>query len=115
MPELLIKNETNFTVIQNLESVCKALHRSEEAILRYFGHTIGAQINVKKRSINGSYTKKYLQDALSIMIEKYVTCKQCGNPETHILKSHNEKYSMSCSACGVVTKLPSDKILKYMV
>lgn len=53
------------------------------------------------------------------MIDKYVLCKACGNPETKLRAKMGKRMTMQCDACGVKSVLEyndavSESLIKYL-
>jgi len=124
MPELEAKVESRGngikTVIVNLADIAKALARPTTYPIRYIGYTLGALVDINESTnryiVNGKHSEEDLSALLDGFIDKYVLCKQCGNPETILSVSKDQStLRLKCKACGGVTKVNAlDNIGKFI-
>lgn len=107
MPEIRTKVEGKGngikTVIENLSLVATALARPGPYIIKYFGFELGAQTTIGLKDdrwiINGIPSQETLQTHLDGFIKKFVLCKRCKNPETHV-HIKDGAIILDCQACG---------------
>lgn len=106
MDKMILKTESNKTVITNLSKICKDIDRDEKTLLNFFGKSFGCGTNfdskTNKSTINKEVNLSDLESKLFMYIEKHVLCETCGNPETVIDKVKKKK---TCKACGNSSKL----------
>jgi translation initiation factor 5 len=76
--------------------------RTDKGIISFFATQLGTGWN--KSKFNRIVDTNTLEDLLEIYIERYVLCKSCFNPETHL-----NKKILSCSACGHSIKVDNIK------
>lgn len=118
MPELQIKREGRGngtkTIITNLVDVARSLDRPVVYIIKYFGYTLGAQVNCETNVINGTHTVDRLRELLSSFIMEYVLCQICKNPETS-LSSHHKCITQNCRACGGIRNITNGKLINYIL
>lgn len=60
---------------------------------KFFGCELGAQTQFDYKNdryiVNGSHDGNRLQELLDGFIRKYVLCKECDNPETNLVSTHD--------------------------
>lgn len=104
------------TVIVNVAEVARALGRTPEYVIKYFGYELGAQTNTERSLINGSHDASELQDSLDGFINKFVLCASCKNPETEIQIKEKDNLQRDCKACGHISKIdPRHKLYSYIL
>jgi translation initiation factor 2 beta subunit (eIF-2beta)/eIF-5 len=101
-------NKTYFT---NLPVVAAELKRDPLEILKWFGYTLGVQVNLKEYALNGKYETPLLQTRLQEYINNHIMCGVCGNPETTYLLAGSSKSSTTASdgkkSSGLIKKCGS--------
>lgn len=97
MPQLQILYQKNFTILNNLADVSKALHVKSNDLIKYIANTIGTMFNTKKNSLSGVQDVKRISDIVIKFIETYVLCEVCGLPE---LVTDKDSKSFVCNSCG---------------
>tara|TARA_Y100000385_G_C13063620_1_gene625613 strand:+ start:1352 stop:1840 length:489 start_codon:yes stop_codon:yes gene_type:complete len=110
MEGIIIRKKTNKTFIKNLKQISKQLNRDIKFIQNYFNKELSIPVRwIEKESeleISGKFKVCTLQDILQEMINNYITCKHCNNPETNILlRSDKKRLKLDCIACGLGTKI----------
>ena len=101
------------TKINNLGEVGADLRREPSHLLKFFSLELGTimrnmKLGVKKTSqvnyiLNGKFTSERLSEVLDSLIDKYVLCGTCGNPETEFKLKKNVIF-LECQSCGHQTK-----------
>ncbi|KAL5008882.1 hypothetical protein ScPMuIL_014463 [Solemya velum] len=123
MPRLIAKVEGKGngikTVIVNMPEIAKALSRPPTYPTKYFGCELGAQTQFDFKNeryiVNGSHDSSKLQSLLDGFIQKFVLCRQCSNPETHLLVKKNS-IAQRCVACGYNCQIDMrHKLTTYIV
>jgi len=124
MPELEAKVESRGngikTVIVNIADIAKALARPATYPVRYIGYTLGALVDINETTnryiVNGKHSEEDLSVLLDGFIDKYVLCKQCGNPETVLSVTKDQsRLRLKCKACGGVTMVDAlDQLGKFI-
>ncbi|KAG0050588.1 hypothetical protein BGZ89_003801 [Linnemannia elongata] len=108
MPKLVSKIEGKGngikTVIPNMADIARALSRPTAYPTKYFGCELGAQVKIDEKTdryiVNGAHDAAKLQSLLNGVIQKFVLCPSCGNPETDIIVDKAGLIQMYCNACG---------------
>ena len=101
VPDPETQKDGAFTRLTNLSSIADALSRDPEhlhsAIQRELG-TAGQFENGRGR-YNGTFTPSDFSAAIDAYIEEYVTCSECGLPDTRLVME-NRTQMLRCEACG---------------
>ena len=108
------------TNVMNMVEVAKALGRPASYTTKYFGCALGAQSRYNEGSglsiVNGAHNTQELAQTLEGFIKTFVQCYKCGNPETVMAVDKRENITMTCKACGFVSKLdPRHKLNTYII
>jgi translation initiation factor 2 subunit 2 len=77
------------------------INRQIGHISKYLMHELTApgQIDGSKLILGGRFSKKSVQDKLNQYIKEYVICRECGSPETHLIRE-DRNYKIKCMGCG---------------
>jgi translation initiation factor 2 subunit 2 len=90
-----------FTRLTNLEAIADALSRDPQhlhsAIQREFG--TNGQFDGGEARYNGSFDVADFQAAVDAYVAEYVTCSECGLPDT-VIKTEDGVDMLRCQACG---------------
>lgn len=96
--------EGNKTIIRNFKVVVDKLRRDNESLIKYLTKELAVPVAYEgdrlliHRKISGDILHRKLRE----FIEKYVLCKECKKPDTHIVASHGLRH-LVCEACGAKT------------
>jgi translation initiation factor 2 beta subunit (eIF-2beta)/eIF-5 len=127
MPKMEIKvegtNKMIRTYIMNINIIAECLNRTAEYINTYLGQELSVNQCYDKQTerfyVSGKYDQQKIQSVLQKMINAFVLCKKCGNPETVntiIGKKKNTTVNLICRSCGHVVELDNtDKFVKYII
>lgn len=109
MPKLRTVNRNGKTEISNLADIARELERSESFIVSFLKSKLSTHIQQKKDKIilAGIYLSEKLQEEIKVLIDSYVLCPTCGNPETEYKKD-----SLKCRSCGSLNKIEISNALK---
>jgi len=101
VPDAEAQKDGAFTRFTNLSSIADALDRDPEhlhsTIQRELG-TAGKYEDGRAR-YNGSFSPTELNAAIESYIAEYVTCSECGLPDTKLV-TENRTQMLRCEACG---------------
>ncbi len=112
-----------FTVINNLEEICKTINTPSEILYKYIANDLGSSFNEKKKSITGTHLQDTVQKTIFSYINDFVICSKCGIPEILYLLKDKNIIESKCSACGSynciknnnkINTKTTDIILKYL-
>jgi translation initiation factor 2 beta subunit (eIF-2beta)/eIF-5 len=127
MPKMEIKvegtNKMIRTYIMNINIIAECLNRTTEYINTYLGQELSVNQCYDKQTerfyVSGKYDQQKIQSVLQKMINAFVLCKKCGNPETVntiVGKKKNTTVNLICRSCGHVVELDNtDKFVKYII
>lgn len=127
MPKLIAKVEGKGngikTVIVNMPEIAKSLNRPPMYPTKYFGCSLGAQVNFDNKSeryiVNGAHDPDKLQDLLDEFIATYVLCQSCANPETILSVSKKKGIigtnCMACGHAGTIAAGANDRVAAYIL
>lgn len=97
------ETDGSFTRLTNLDRIADALSRDPESLHRFvqreFG-TNGEYENGRGR-YSGSFSLADFEAAIDAYTAEYVTCSECGLPDTRI-QSEDGIEQLRCTACGAV-------------
>ena len=90
-----------FTRLTNIPEIAAALNRDAEHLHRSIQRQFGTngQFEGGQARYNGSFTLADFDAAIAAYVETYVTCTECGLPDTRLsLEDGNQM--LRCDACG---------------
>jgi translation initiation factor 2 subunit 2 len=102
MPKFEYFTEGNKTIIKNFKSVAERIRREPDVISKYLTKELAVPAEqqgdrlVLQRRMTGDILNKKLED----FINKYVMCKQCNRPDTHIEDMGGRLRNLVCESCG---------------
>lgn len=90
-----------FTRLTNVQAISDALARDSEQLHRYIQREFGTngQFDGTQARYNGSFTVADFNAAIDAYVEEYVTCSECGLPDT-VLTKEDGVDMLRCEACG---------------
>ncbi|MBU3967788.1 MAG: translation initiation factor IF-2 subunit beta [Euryarchaeota archaeon] len=98
-PKLLTEGKT--TVLENFAVIVDKLNRAPEHVFKFLLRELGT---AGKRDGNrvifqGKFSSSVFFQLVDAYIKDYVTCSECGRPDTHLIKV--ERFlALRCDACG---------------
>jgi translation initiation factor 2 subunit 2 len=102
MPKFEYFTEGNKTIIKNFKTVSEKIRREPEVISKYLTKELAVPAEqqgerlILQRRLSGDILNKKLHD----FINKYVICKQCNRPDTHIEDMGGRLRNLVCESCG---------------
>lgn len=102
MEKIICIEQKGKSVVQNIDSISKALDRDCKYIINYFKKSLGTSIIYKdnKLIISKLVSVNDLEQILFEFIEYYVICHSCKNPETELTFDKKNNPILSCKACS---------------
>lgn len=93
--------EGNRTIIRNFMQVCDILKRDQNHLLKFLTRETAApgSIDGQRAILQAKIPNKVLQSKLNNYIRDYVICKECGRPDTKLIKEDRITF-LKCEACG---------------
>jgi translation initiation factor 2 subunit 2 len=92
----------NRTILTNFIQIAEILRREPEHLLKFILKELATPGEIKKTGaviIGSKVSASRINDKILYYAEKYVICKECGRPDTKLLKEGDVVY-MRCMACG---------------
>lgn len=105
VPEPNVREEGNVTVYENFQATLDRLDRQEDHVLKFIQNELGtsAQIDESGRArLTGEFRQSRVEAVLDEYVETYVTCPECGLPDTNVEVSEDSE-RLHCEACGART------------
>lgn len=101
MPRFEYFTEGNKTIVKNFKPVADKLRREPPMLIKFLTKELAVPAEqqgerlVLARKLSGDIVNKKLED----FVKKYVICKECKRPDTHIDDRHGFK-QLVCESCG---------------
>ncbi|RMF54953.1 translation initiation factor IF-2 subunit beta [Candidatus Woesearchaeota archaeon] len=91
----------NRTVISNFFQIAGVLHRDVKHVLKYVLKELAAPGEITKTAliIGSKVPASRINEKIRAYAEKYVICKECGKPDTKLMKEGPLTF-IKCLACG---------------
>ena len=101
IPEVESRIQGNKTIFANFAQLCSYLRRKPEHVEKFLEKELAAKGKIEKDRLTlvKKISSSKLQEKIKIYTEKYVLCKECGKPDTEIVKQNNF-FFIHCLACG---------------
>ena len=102
MPKFEYFTEGNKTLIKNFKVVTEKIRREPGVVSKYLSKELAVPVEIKgerlilQRKLMGDILNKKLEE----YVNKYVICKECKRPDTHIEDLGNRVRNIVCEACG---------------
>jgi translation initiation factor 2 subunit 2 len=113
-PKLLTEGKT--TVLENFAGIADKLNREQEHLFKFLLRELGTagKIDGPRAIFQRKLTSGIVTELINAYVKEYVTCSECGRPDTHLMKSERI-LTLRCDACGAhrpVTKRRATTIAK---
>lgn len=113
-PKLLTEGKT--TVLENFAGIADKLNREQEHLFKFLLRELGTagKIDGSRAIFQRKLTSGIVTELVNAYVKEYVTCSECGRPDTHLMKSERI-LTLRCDACGAhrpVTKRRATTIAK---
>jgi len=108
VPDPDVRPEGHVTVWENFEAVYDRLARDPDHLVRFMQSELGtsAQIDDRGRArFTGDFKQRRVADALTTYVEDFVTCSECGSPDTRLVEEQGTTV-LKCDACGALSSVP---------
>jgi len=101
VPDAEVQKYGAFTRFTNLSTIADALDRDPEHLHSTIQRELGTagQYEDGRARYNGSFSSTELNAAIESYIAEYVTCSECGLPDTKLV-TENRTQMLRCEACG---------------
>lgn len=113
-PKLLTEGKT--TVLENFALIVDKLNREPSHIFKFLLRELGTagKIDGSRAIFQRRLSSGMISELINAYVKEYVTCSECGRPDTHLIKS-DRVLTLRCDACGAhrpVTKRRATSIAK---
>ena len=101
MPKSQTQPDGLKTIIVNFSEVAQALGREEGHLLKFLLKELATSGEIKNKRVTvfGKFNNFSVDKKLELYVGQYVICKECGRPDTHIIKE-GRMHFLKCDACG---------------
>lgn len=101
LPDPSPQRDGAFTRLTNLGDIADALSRETDHIHRFIQRDLGTsgKLGDGRARYSGRFSGDDFQAALDRYVEEYVTCSECGLPDTRLVRE-NRTPMLRCDACG---------------
>jgi translation initiation factor 2 subunit 2 len=91
----------NKTILSNLSQIADQCQRPAEHILKYLTKELAARAEMKGgyTIFNTKVASSKINEKLQVYVEQHVMCKECGRPDTKLVKT-GPAFMTMCQACG---------------
>ncbi len=102
MPKFEFFSEGNKTIIRNYKAVVDKIRRQPEFLSKHLSKELAVPVEVQgerlilQRKLSGDILNKKLEE----FVLKYVICKQCKRPDTHVQEMGHGLRQLVCESCG---------------
>jgi translation initiation factor 2 subunit 2 len=102
MPRFEFFTEGNKTIVKNYKMVVEKIRRDPNFLSKYLSKELAVPVEIQgdrlilQRRLTGDIVNKKLEE----FINKYVMCKECNRPDTHIEDLGHRVRNIVCEACG---------------
>ena len=89
------------TIVNNFTQITSTLRREQNHLLKYLLKELATAGEIKKTALimNSRIPANRINEKIKQYAEQYVFCKECGKPDTKLLKKDNI-LKIKCTACG---------------
>ncbi len=101
IPEPKLLTEGRTTVLENFASIADKLNREQGHIFKFLLRELGTagKIDGSRGIFQKRITSGVITELINAYVKEYVTCSECGRPDTHLMKSERV-LTLRCDACG---------------
>lgn len=101
VPEPKLLTEGRTTVLENFAAIADKLNREQGHIFKFLLRELGTagKIDGSRGIFQKRITSGVITELINAYVKEYVTCSECGRPDTHLMKSERV-LTLRCDACG---------------
>jgi translation initiation factor 2 subunit 2 len=88
-------------MIKNFSQLCEILRREPKHLLKFMTKELATPANFDgtRALFQSRLPQSLMQKKLEQYVREYVICKECGRPDTKLMKD-DRIISLKCEACG---------------
>jgi len=100
----------NQTIIKNFSQIAETLRRDPKHLLKYLTRELAtpAGLESTRAILQSKLPQRIIQQKLESYIKEYVFCKECGQPDTQLIKEDRIIF-LKCEACGAKASVKAIK------
>jgi len=105
VPDPEVRPEGNVTIYENFAETHDRLNRNRDHLLKFFQSELGTSASIDDRGrarFTGDFKQSRASDALDEYVETFVTCSECGSPDTRLVEEQGATV-LKCDACGALS------------
>ena len=89
------------TIVKNFSQICETLRRKPKHLLKFLTKELAtpAGFDGVRATFQSKLPKKLIQNKLEAYVRDYVVCKECGKPDTKLIREDRITF-LKCEACG---------------
>ncbi|MEM4267317.1 MAG: translation initiation factor IF-2 subunit beta [Candidatus Woesearchaeota archaeon] len=101
IPKVTGRIQGNRTIISNFFQIAALFNRPPEHVLKYVLKELATPGEIKRNFVifGTKISATKINEKLAQYAEEYVICKECGKPDTKLIKEGDYLF-MKCMACG---------------
>jgi len=106
-PEVETIIQGNKTIIKNFIQIANYLRRKPEHLEKFLEKTLAAKGKIENNRLTliKRIAESKLNERIKEYIKSFVICKECGKPDTELVKQDNFLF-IHCLACGAKHSVP---------
>ncbi|MFH1473592.1 MAG: translation initiation factor IF-2 subunit beta [Candidatus Aenigmatarchaeota archaeon] len=110
VPEVDSMIQGRQTIIKNFSQICEALRREPKHVIKFLTKELAtpAGFDGVRATFQSKLPGRMIQTKLGVYVRDYVICKECGKPDTKLVKEDRLTF-LRCEACGAKASLKSIK------
>lgn len=110
VPSITGSIQGNKTLLTNLNQVADKLGRPPEHLVKFLSKDLATTSDTKNNTTTfvGKFNSKLLNEKIQKYLKEFVTCQQCGKPDTKLIKEKGITFKR-CEACGAKSTVRSIK------
>jgi translation initiation factor 2 subunit 2 len=108
VPDPEVRPEGNVTIYENFGETHDRLNRERDHLLKFCQSELGTSASIDDRGrarFTGDFKQSRVADALDEYVEAFVTCSECGSPDTRLVEERGATV-LKCDACGALSSVP---------
>ena len=108
IPKSQVQPDGAKTIIVNFSEIAATLARDEAHMLKFLLKELATSGDIKNKraTVLGRFNNMAVDKKIELYVNQYVICKECGRPDTHMLKEDRMSF-VKCDACGGKTFVKS--------
>lgn len=101
IPKVEVIIQGNQTIVKNFSNICSLIRRDPKHLLKYLTKELASpgSIDGQRATFQRNVPQRIMQEKLNSYIKDFVICKECGKPDTKLVKE-DRILLMKCEACG---------------